>query len=41
MKRKENTVFLPVLEVKMKIQESLIKEERDKDIIPVKSAVIN
>lgn len=41
MKIKENMVFLSVFKVRMKIQESLIREETDKDIIPVKSAEIN
>lgn len=35
-------VFLSVFKVRMNIQESVIREkERDKDIIPVKSAEIN
>lgn len=41
MNRKENVVFLSLFKVRMKIQDSLIREERDKDIIPVKSAEIN
>jgi len=35
-------VFLSVFRVRMKIRESLIREkERDKDMIPVKSAKMN
>lgn len=39
---RENKVFFSLFKERMKIQESLIREkERDKDIIPVKSAEIN
>lgn len=38
---RENKVFLSLFKERMKIQESLIRKERDKDIIPVKSAEIN
>ena len=42
MNRKGNMVFLSVFKVRMKIQESSMREkEGDRDIIPVKSAEIN
>lgn len=39
---RDNMVFLSLFKERVKIQESLIREEeRDKDIIPVNSAEIN